>query len=273
MKTIIFKSDFIKEISYKNDEGLKRRREFFKHEVNQIDICSKTVDILSALPGFSILDVGCGFGDVFLQLREKKHVGRLVGIDVAPAMIASAENINSQKKLGIDFLVADAHQLPFSDGEFDIISCNFALYMFEHIEQVIQEIYRCLKPGGYFVGSLHQKENRPRWVKFFRQAHILLDCEPQEFTTDRISIDTIETFLKNFTLKDIRRFESPIHIFDAAIFLDYFDTSRTVHFFPVPSNEQWDRVLEAVGREIQEEINRQGYFEEFTRVGIFIAQK
>lgn len=88
-----------------------------------------------------VLDLGCGPRD---QAAPIEHLGhRYVGFDYNDGQA--------------DFL-ADAHSIPFSDASFD---CVFSYAVFEHLHNpfvALREVWRILKPGGYFIAGLSQGE-------------------------------------------------------------------------------------------------------------------
>src|SRR5512134_1262285 len=64
-----------------------------------------TVDQASIEPGDSVLDVGCGTGEVTLLAKTRAKNGSVYGIDPAPEMIAVARKKAAQKNLDIEFRV------------------------------------------------------------------------------------------------------------------------------------------------------------------------
>ena len=72
-----------------------------------------TVDHALIKPGDSVLDVGCGTGEVTLLAKTRAKEGKVYGVDPAPEMIAVARNKAARKKLDIDFRVGVIESLPF----------------------------------------------------------------------------------------------------------------------------------------------------------------
>ncbi|MBV5259775.1 methyltransferase domain-containing protein [Synechococcus moorigangaii CMS01] len=97
----------------------------------------------------NFVDVGCGIGGSTLYLAEKFDA-KGVGITLSPVQAnraterAAAQGLTSQT----EFKVADALNMPFRDGEFDLV---WTLESGEHMpnkRQFLQECTRVLKPGG-----------------------------------------------------------------------------------------------------------------------------
>ena len=98
--------------------------------------------------GLKVLDVGCGGGFTceFLAAR-----GAIVsGIDQAQKCIVKAREHAAQHSLRIDYQQARAENLPYEDNSFDAAICVDVLEHVSDLQQTISEIYRILKPGGFF---------------------------------------------------------------------------------------------------------------------------
>jgi ubiquinone/menaquinone biosynthesis C-methylase UbiE len=86
-----------------------------------------------------LLDSGCGDGSVARLLRER--VGDVVAIDVEPSDAWQGEP-------GLTFRVANAENLPFADGSFDLVHSKDSLHHMESPERALAEYRRVLKPDG-----------------------------------------------------------------------------------------------------------------------------
>jgi arsenite methyltransferase len=101
-------------------------------------------------PGEVVLDIGCGAGvDSFIAACMVGPSGRVVGIDVTPAMLQRARA--HQARLGwsqVSFQEAEAEALPFPSAEFDAIISNGVFNLTINKAKGLQEAHRVLKPGG-----------------------------------------------------------------------------------------------------------------------------
>ena len=93
----------------------------------------------------SILEVGIGTGALAEKVVE--NIGPLIGIDISKEMIAKINHPN------ITALIGDAHKLEFDNHTFDLIYMRNVIHYIDNPELVFSEIYRCLKPSGYFLFS------------------------------------------------------------------------------------------------------------------------
>jgi SAM-dependent methyltransferase len=102
---------------------------------------------LGLRPDDAVLDVACGPGNTTRRLLPQLGpAARVVGVDAAPAMLERAVADTDDPR--VEYVRADAADLPFADGEFDAVTCHGALYLVDDAEAVIAEMVRVLAPGG-----------------------------------------------------------------------------------------------------------------------------
>jgi demethylmenaquinone methyltransferase / 2-methoxy-6-polyprenyl-1,4-benzoquinol methylase len=94
-------------------------------------------------PNGKVLDVGCGTGDLSIELFEKIST-QVTGIDFCGPMLRLAQ----KKAPQIPFIEGDALQLPFPDRSFDGITVAFALRNLASVAGGLSEFRRVLKTGG-----------------------------------------------------------------------------------------------------------------------------
>src|SRR5229473_307305 len=92
------------------------------------------------------LDAGCGTGFLSLELASRGH--RVTGVDFAPAMLAEARRKGAEQGAAIRFEEADAEQLPFASGSFDLVVSRHVLWTLPHPEAAVDEWIRVLRSGG-----------------------------------------------------------------------------------------------------------------------------
>lgn len=104
------------------------------------------------LPGAErILALGCGTGIEVRALRRMTDPGAtVVGVDHSPFLLEMARRLTVQEGLAgrVTYAVADAHHLPYSDGEFDIVTMHTLISHVDEPIQVLREARRVVRPGG-----------------------------------------------------------------------------------------------------------------------------
>ena len=102
------------------------------------------MDMLALAGDEDILDVGCGAGNLTVELRGRT-VGRVVGIDQAQGMIRRAQEQYADRN--IEFQVGSSDCLPFTKA-FEVIFCNSAFQWFPRPKATLREFHRALRPSG-----------------------------------------------------------------------------------------------------------------------------
>ncbi len=110
-------------------------------------------DLVKRLPAESltnVLEVAAGTGVVTRELAAALPQDvAIVATDLAEAMLAHAASIGTSRP--VEWRQADVMALPFSDGHFDAVLCQFGVMFFADKAKAFAEIRRVLRPGGTFV--------------------------------------------------------------------------------------------------------------------------
>lgn len=95
----------------------------------------------------SVLEIGCGNGQVAHYLLERLKPKSMTALDVDPQAIARAE-IHYGKDPRLIFQVANATNLPFDSSAFDAVIEINTLHLVTHWQKALSEVKRVLKPKG-----------------------------------------------------------------------------------------------------------------------------
>lgn len=112
---------------------------------------NRLVELAGLRGGESVLDVACGTGIVArLAAAALGNAKQVIGLDLNPGMLAVA----ADNEAGIEWREGSAEDLPFEDGKFAALFCQFSLQFFQDRVKALAEFYRVLAPGGRFLLSL-----------------------------------------------------------------------------------------------------------------------
>ena len=110
----------------------------------------RLVELVRPQPAWHALDVATGAGHTALAFAP--HVAKVIASDLTEAMLGEAAKLAAEKGLGnVETALADAEDLPFEDGRFDLVTCRIAAHHFPDIPTFVSEAQRVLKPGGTFA--------------------------------------------------------------------------------------------------------------------------
>jgi len=101
--------------------------------------------------GDTALDLCCGSGDLaFLLAKYVGKQGKVVGADFSSQQLAIARQRQQEKGLPtpIEWVEAEALNLPFSDNRFDCATIGYGLRNVTKISRCLKEVYRVLKPNA-----------------------------------------------------------------------------------------------------------------------------
>jgi arsenite methyltransferase len=117
--------------------------------------CGNPTAIDALRPGETVVDLGSGAGmDAFLAARRVGPTGRVIGVDMTPAMLEKARE--NAEKVGLDnveFREGRIEELPLEDESVDVILSNCVINLSPEKERVYREVYRVLRPGGRVMVS------------------------------------------------------------------------------------------------------------------------
>ena len=122
----------------------------------------RSLETLREIDAEVVLDLACGAGLALAWLDPAK-VGRYVGVDSSPSMLARAEQDAPRRGFDdVELHLADVAAVPLADGAADLCLLYNSLHCFARPDAALTEAARCLKPSGNLAGSMLLRGERSR---------------------------------------------------------------------------------------------------------------
>lgn len=218
-------------------------------------------DELSLPKQCKILELGCG--DASLWKKNKDRISKDLDItlsDFSKGMLNDAKLNLGKKVENFKFQIIDAEDIPYDNSTFDVVMANHMLYHVEDIGKALSEIYRVLKPGGYFysstVGQNHMIEIRDIMLKFKSET---MDIKSSDITSRFQLENGVEMLKKWFDCIEMKRYEDNLIVTEVTPIIDYI--------FSMPGN-----VRESFNSERLYELNKYLKDKIISEGGIYITK-
>jgi len=108
------------------------------------------IRVLPDVAGLEVIELGCGTA-YFGAWLKKRGARRVVGVDITPAQLATAREMNAEFGLGLEFIEANAENVPLPDGSFDLVFSEYGASIWCDPYLWIPEAARLLRPGGQLM--------------------------------------------------------------------------------------------------------------------------
>jgi ubiquinone/menaquinone biosynthesis C-methylase UbiE len=125
-------------------------RAFFATDLSQMYAAIERIGELPA--GSRVLDVPCGGGLALRGVRPDADL-HYVAADISPAMLERTRREATRRRVDVELRHGDMEELPFADGEFDLVASFLGLHCVPHPQRAIHELVRVTAPGGELIGS------------------------------------------------------------------------------------------------------------------------
>ncbi len=116
------------------------------------------------------LDVAGGTGDIAFRLVEASNNNAYVTVlDINGSMLDVGRERSAKMSMteNVDFVEANAEDLPFEDSSFDAYTVAFGIRNVSHMDRALEEAYRVLKPGGQFLCLEFSEVDVPMLDRFY----------------------------------------------------------------------------------------------------------
>ena len=173
-----------------------------------------------------ILDLGCGAGRTTFAL-SKLGYNNIIGVDIAENLIDYADKYSKENGIKVDFEVGDATQLKYKDNTFDVVIFSYngmqCIPGEQNRKNVLKEVYRVLKPNGYYIFTAHDRHDpKSSYLDFWNDIETKwengINEKNVECLGDLITIDQAgeEAFIHFSTIEELEQFvkEQPFDIIE-----------------------------------------------------------
>ncbi len=168
------------------------------------------------LKDFSVLDIGCGSGQITVELVQQHGAKHVTGIDVEDTVVAATNKRVSDLDLtkNIEIRKVNPGPLPFDDNTFDLVFSKDSIIHIPDKEALAIEAFRVTQSGGYFAAA--------DWL-------ISHDGEPSKEMAEYISAEDLD-----FAMASPARYQAAM---EKAGFINVQLTSRNAWYSEVASEE------------------------------------
>jgi len=157
-----------------NIEGLDNPEvaKAFEKMTNILPFIMLRKKVLSKLKDFNpkgtLVDIGCGSGNLIIQIAESFPDLNLIGIDIASEILEFAKKRALDRSLGkrIEFKIGNVEKLPFSNESIDFIISTFSLHHWVNPLKGFNEIHRVLKRDGTLLIFDFRRDSRRFFYSF-----------------------------------------------------------------------------------------------------------
>jgi trans-aconitate 2-methyltransferase len=227
--------------------------------------------LVQVRPGLEVIDLGCGTGELTLQLAERLPGSQVLGIDSSPEMLERASQ-NKHPRLRFEQgLIQEA------SGEWDLVFSNAAIHWVEDHPALVPRLFSLVRPGGQLVVQIPSNHNHPT------HRLILETAREDPFQgalggwTRSIPVLAIEAYaelLYNQGCSDITVFEKvyPHLLENADALADWTSGTALVPYFERLEPEMRERFLERYRERLREHFPEIPVFYGFRRT-LFAARR
>ena len=144
--------------NYRTDENLRRRASLFEYALPSASQQPMLWDVFPWSERQTVLDLGCGNGMWIGALAGRVPHGIVVGLDISTGMLAAL----GERHPSVPCVCADVQELPLRDDAVDGVLAAWMLYHVPDKREVLKEIRRVMRAGGYLIAATNSEVGVPQ---------------------------------------------------------------------------------------------------------------
>ncbi|MDJ0625758.1 MAG: methyltransferase domain-containing protein [Candidatus Caenarcaniphilales bacterium] len=234
------------------------------------DYGKELVDLLNPQKGESILDLGCGTGELSREIAKSGAI--ITGLDNSESMLEKAKSKNGN----IKYLNQDITSFQASE-EYDAIFSNAVLHWITNQDKVLENLCKALKPNGRLVVELGAKDNVATIIGSIQEL-IKEEGYPIKEVSDIVFFPSIAEYAtllesKGFWIESISQFKRPTLILDGVQgFINWINVFGIILFENVPKDIK-PKLIEKAANSMARKLEKdERYFADYVRLRV-VARK
>jgi ubiquinone/menaquinone biosynthesis C-methylase UbiE len=250
---------------YASSKNLETRMGIYQYSVDPKTFSSWLVEQIDPGKHVRILELGCGTGDLWGDLKDSFLDCEIILSDLSRGMLEK-----SKGRLGEDafeYQIIDFHNIPYPDKTFDILISNHNLYHATDLDKVLREIARVLKEEGVFYSTTNSSDH----MAGLRELVDITDDSlwPNSVITSVYGAETgIEILSRYFRSVERRYYQNELHIRDFDPIVDYFMSVRDERVHQIIQ-----RSMDEIRDKFETGICNHGYLRVKTKACLFVCRK
>ncbi|MHA1521144.1 MAG: class I SAM-dependent methyltransferase [Promethearchaeota archaeon] len=256
---------------YSDPNNLENRINLWEYGTNPISMSLWIYSKFKFRENQRVLELGSGTGKLWHDnLPKILPTLEIILSDFSQMMVDKMKKSKIQgPSRKISFQQMDAQQIPFPDINFDhIIACHM-LYHVPDLDKALSEIFRVLKPGGYFYASTIAEDHLQELYRILQLFQLDIIQKNKKFTDFHI-ISGLSRLQKVFPEVTVDYYENQVIVDKSRIdlFMKYIQSMFPVKYFP-----EYASYHGGIREKLLEIIRDDGEFPITGKSGILIAKK
>lgn len=253
------------EEQYASSKNLETRISIYQYSVDKKAFSKWVAEQITPENGVKILELGCGTGGLWKDLRDSFYDCEITLSDFSEGMLEkSKENLGEN---GFRYELIDFHDIPYPDKVFDIIISNHNLYHAKDLNKVLSEISRVMKDDGVFYSTTSSAEN----MASMRELIGITDDTlwPNSVVVSTYGAETGIAILSRYFQYIERRFsQNELRITELTPIVNYFLSVRDERVHQIVKQS-----MNTIQNKFETAIRQYGYYKAQTKGCLFICKK